>query len=81
MPITNSVRALYVAVIISIQIYFAYAATLYMEIRSAAFGMVLLTFIFCAGLICFYVFVLVRKDEVDSYNATYREVEETKSKE
>ena len=52
-----------------------------MEIRSAAFGMVLLTFIFCAGLICFYVFVLVRKDEVDSYNATYREVEETKSKE
>ncbi len=78
MPISNRIRAIYVAVIIAIQIYFVYAATLYVEIKSAEFGMVLLTFVFCAALICYYVFVAVRKDEVDCYNAVYQDSDKTK---
>jgi hypothetical protein len=64
MVTTAKTKALYAAIVLLVQIYLVYAATLYVEVGSAGFLCVVCAAAASAAGASFYVFVLANKDEV-----------------
>lgn len=65
------IKTVYSAVVILIQIYFVYAATLYVDVHSPAMLCVIAVAAASAAAMLYYVFVLANKDEVGGYNADF----------
>lgn len=68
MPISMKIKTVYTAIIILVQIYFVYAATLFAGVSML---WVLLSAAVSALGTIYYVFVLANKDIVGGYNAEF----------
>lgn len=68
MPISMKIKTVYTAVVILVQIYFVYAATLFAGVSMS--WVVLSAAVSALGTI-YYVFVLANKDEVGGYNGDF----------
>ena len=71
MPITTKTKSIYTAVVILVQLYFVYAATLYVDLHTPAILWVIGAAAVSALGTVYYVFVLANKDEVGGYNAEF----------
>jgi len=71
MPISTKTKSIYAAVVIVIQIYFVYAATLYVNVHTPAILYVIATAAVSAIGTVYYIFVQANKDEVGGYNADF----------
>jgi hypothetical protein len=71
MPISTKIKSIYSAVVILVQIYFVYAATLYIDVHSTAMLCVIAVASASAVATLCYIFVLANKDEVGGYNAQF----------
>lgn len=71
MLITTKIKAIYSSVVILVQIYLVYAATLYVDIHSQAFKYVLITAAVSALGAIYYIFVQANRDQVGGYNADF----------
>lgn len=68
MPISMKIKTVYTAVVILVQIYFVYAATLFASV--SMLWVVLSAAVSALGTI-YYVFVQANKDEVGGYNGDF----------
>lgn len=68
MPISTKIKTVYTAVVILVQIYFVYAATLFAGVSML---WVLLTAALSALGTIYYVFVQANNDEVGGYNGDF----------
>ncbi|MBU5613853.1 hypothetical protein [Geomonas azotofigens] len=68
MPITNKMKIAYASVVLLIQVYLVYAATLYVTPWSAGFLCVLVAAAASAAGALYYIFVVARDNEIVAYN-------------
>ncbi|BBO81096.1 hypothetical protein DSCO28_16620 [Desulfosarcina ovata subsp. sediminis] len=57
MPINKTIKYLYLSLAVFFQLYLAYAATLYLKVKSLSFGLVVLTALCSAVVIGYYICV------------------------
>ncbi len=71
MLITTKIKTLYCGIILLVQIYLVYAATLYVEVGSPDFFCIVGTATVSAVGAFYYVFVRANRDQVGGYNAEF----------
>jgi len=71
MPITTKTKSIYTAVVILVQLYFVYAATLFVDVHTPAILWVIGAAAASALGAAYYVFVVANKDEVGGYNGDF----------
>ena len=71
MLITTKIKALYCGIILLVQIYLFYAATLYVEVGSPGFICIVSAAAASAVGALYYVFVQANRDQVGGYNAEF----------
>ena len=71
MLITTKIKALYCGIILLVQIYLVYAATLYVEVGSPGFVCIVAAAASSAVGAIYYVFVRANRDQVGGYNAEF----------
>ncbi len=62
MPINRIIKYLYLGVALFFQFYLAYASTLYLEVRSLSFFLVVTTAICSAIIISYYILIRFEKE-------------------
>lgn len=71
MLITTKIKALYCGIILLVQIYLVYAATLYVAVGSPGFFCIVGTAAVSAAGAFYYVLVRANRDQVGGYNAEF----------
>jgi hypothetical protein len=64
MPIHKPIKYVFLAIAVFFQLYLAYASTLYLEVTSGSFLLVLFTALISVFAICYFVCVVFEKQDI-----------------
>ena len=79
MHTNKAIKYVYLALAIGFQLYLAYASTLYLEVGSASFALVVLTAIASAAMIGYYILVRYEQENPTAFkSAAYQNTRTTK---